>query len=75
MFKKLRNETVNKNETAIFDYWQKNKVFERSINEKDENKNFVFYDGPIYANAKPGIQHVFAKEIKDSFCRYKTMQG
>ena len=75
MFKKLRNGTVNENETAIFEYWQKNKVFEKSIEEKDENKNFVFYDGPIYANAKPGIHHVFAKEIKDSFCRYKTMQG
>ena len=75
MFKKLRNGTIHENETAMFDYWLKKETFKKSIETKDKNKNFVFYDGPIYANAKPGIHHVFAKEIKDSFCRYKTMQG
>ena len=46
----------------------RSKIFSRK-------ENLVFYDGPIYANAKPGIHHVLAKAIKDSFCKYKTMQG
>ena len=60
-------------EEKISKYWKNNKIFEKSIESRD--KDFVFYDGPIYANAKPGLHHMFAKEIKDSFCRYKTMKG
>ena len=40
-----------------------------------ERRLLYFYDGPIYANAKPGLHHVFAKTIKDAFCKYQTMQG
>ena len=48
-------------------------ILNKCIDSRKEN--WVFYDGPIYANAKPGIHHVLAKAIKDSFCKYKTMQG
>ena len=75
IFNKLENETSFEMNQRISKYWKENKIFEKSIETKDENNNFVFYDGPIYANAKPGLHHMYAKEIKDAFCRYKTMNG
>ena len=75
IFNKLENETSFEMNQRISKYWKENKTFEKSIETKDENNNFVFYDGPIYANAKPGLHHMYAKEIKDAFCRYKTMNG
>ena len=73
IFKKLEKETNFEMNQRISNYWKENKIFEKSIDNR--NKNFVFYDGPIYANAKPGLHHMYAKEIKDAFCRYKTMKG
>ncbi len=75
IFNKFENETSFEMNQRISKYWKENKIFEKSIETKDENNNFVFYDGPIYANAKPGLHHMYAKEIKDAFCRYKTMNG
>ena len=75
IFNKLENETSFEMNQRITKYWKENKIFEKSIETKNENNNFVFYDGPIYANAKPGLHHMYAKEIKDAFCRYKTMNG
>ncbi len=75
MFKELDKRPVNEVEKDILKDWKKNHIFEKSIENRDKNKNFVFYDGPIYANAKPGIHHVLSKAIKDSFTKYKTMQG
>ena len=56
-------------------YWEENNCFEQSINSRDENNPYVFYEGPPSANGKPGIHHVMARTIKDIFCRYKTLQG
>ncbi|HDQ16062.1 MAG TPA: isoleucine--tRNA ligase [Bacteroidetes bacterium] len=56
-------------------HWEENNCFEQSINSRDENKPYVFYEGPPSANGKPGIHHVMARTIKDIFCRYKTLQG
>ncbi len=74
-FKELDKREVNKVESDILKNWKKNRIFEKSIENREGKKDFVFYDGPIYANAKPGIHHVLAKAIKDSFTKYKTMQG
>ena len=74
-FKSLEKGTTSKVEEKYLKYWKKNNIFEKSISIREGRKNYVFYDGPIYANAKPGIHHVFAKTIKDAFCKYKTMQG
>ena len=73
VFEKLKNETPYEMNQRVGKYWKENKIFEKSIDNKD--KDFVFYDGPIYANAKPGLHHLYSKEIKDAFCRYKTMNG
>lgn len=74
-FKKLDNKSIDKVEAKIAKEWKKMDILQRSIDTRKDGENFVFYDGPIYANAKPGIHHVFAKTIKDAFCKYKTMQG
>lgn len=62
-------------EKEILAFWKRDRIFERSIEERDENKPFVFFEGPPTANGRPGIHHVLARSIKDLVCRYKTMQG
>ena len=74
-FKELNKKQINEAENEVLSFWKENNIFEKSIENRNDKKNYVFYDGPIYANAKPGIHHVFAKTIKDSFTKYKTMQG
>ena len=55
--------------------WDKENVFERSVENRADKSTFVFYEGPPSANGVPGIHHVMARTIKDLFCRFKTMQG
>ncbi len=74
-FEELSKDSASMVEQKILEKWKKEDILEKTIKNRENNKNFVFYDGPIYANAKPGIHHVFAKTIKDAFCKYKTMQG
>jgi isoleucyl-tRNA synthetase len=59
----------------VMEKWDANNIFEKSISSRDENKPFVFFEGPPSANGLPGIHHVMARSIKDIFCRYKTLQG
>ena len=56
-------------------FWEDNDIFNKSITSRDENKPFVFFEGPPSANGLPGIHHVMGRAIKDIFCRYKTLQG
>ena len=74
MFKKLDKRENYVKEAELVEKWKKEKLLEKSTRDNGKG-DFVFYDGPIYANAKPGIHHVLAKTIKDSFCKYKVMQG
>ena len=69
---KVSNEEM---ESKILKKWKSEDILNKTIENRKDCKNFVFYDGPIYANAKPGIHHVFAKTIKDSICKYRTMKG
>lgn len=62
-------------EQEVLKFWQSNKIFEKSISTRDENKSWTFYEGPPTANGKPGIHHVMARTLKDLVCRYKTLQG
>ena len=62
-------------EQEVLEFWQSNKIFEKSISTRDENKSWTFYEGPPTANGKPGIHHVMARTLKDLVCRYKTLQG
>ena len=75
MFKELDKRKAKEVEKDILNYWKKINILDKTIENRKDCQDFVFYDGPIYANAKPGIHHVLAKAIKDSFTKYKTMQG
>ncbi len=55
--------------------WEAQGLFHRSIDEREGCPTFIFYEGPPSANGMPGIHHVMARTIKDTFCRYKTMRG
>ena len=55
--------------------WKEHGIFEKSLEMTKGNTPYVFYEGPPSANGIPGIHHVMARAIKDSFCRYKTMKG
>ena len=59
----------------IGEFWRKNHIFEKSMEIREGNTPFVFYEGPPSANGKPGIHHVMARTIKDLFCRYQTQKG
>ena len=56
-------------------YWEENDIFQKSMDIRKGNENFVFYEGPPSANGVPGIHHVMARAIKDLFCRYQTQKG
>ena len=59
----------------ILDFWNREKIFEKSVNIREGAETFTFYEGPPSANGTPGIHHVMARTIKDLFCRYKTLKG
>ena len=55
--------------------WEKEDLFRQSVETRKGHKPFLFFEGPPSANGMPGIHHVLARTIKDTFCRFKTMQG
>ena len=62
-------------ECGILAQWDAEKLFEQSQAARAGAKPFVFFEGPPTANGRPGIHHVFARTIKDLFCRHRAMQG
>lgn len=65
---------VNTNK-EVLDKWKQQDIFHKSIDEREGAPQFIFFEGPPSANGHPGIHHVLARAIKDTFNRYKTMQG
>ncbi|MEQ8712775.1 MAG: isoleucine--tRNA ligase [Cyclobacteriaceae bacterium] len=59
----------------VLDFWEDKGVFQKSIDEREGQPTFTFYEGPPSANGTPGIHHVMARTVKDIFCRYKTLKG
>ena len=74
-FKELKKEKVNIIEKEILNNWKKIDILNKTIDNRNNCKNFVFYDGPATANGMPGVHHMLAKLLKDTICKYKTMQG
>jgi isoleucyl-tRNA synthetase len=62
-------------EHDILSFWEKEKIFEKTLAKDSPKGRFVFYDGPPTANGKPGIHHVEARAFKDCIPRFRTMQG
>ena len=66
-FLELDKRSSHEVESSILKEWKKKNILDMTIKNRENSDSFVFYDGPIYANAKPGIHHVFAKTIKDYY--------
>ena len=72
VYKQLDLSQINKD---VLKRWENDDTFHKSISTREGKPTFVFYEGPPSANGMPGIHHVMARAIKDTFCRYKTMKG
>lgn len=76
---KKYNEYKNLNLPELADevlkQWKAEDVFQKSIENREGNKSYVFYEGPPSANGLPGIHHVMGRTLKDMFCRYQTLKG
>ncbi len=72
VYNQLNLPQINK---EVLKEWDENDVFTKSMTEREGAPSFVFYEGPPSANGMPGIHHVMARAIKDTFCRFKTMKG
>ncbi|MGB6771789.1 MAG: isoleucine--tRNA ligase [Candidatus Dormiibacterota bacterium] len=62
-------------EERVLQFWQRERIFERSLELRQDAKRFVFYEGPPTANGLPGVHHVLARSFKDCFLRYQQMRG
>lgn len=62
-------------ENAMLERWESEKLFAQTQVPREGAPTFVFFEGPPTANGRPGIHHVFARTIKDLFCRHRSMQG
>ena len=71
-YKKLDLPGINK---EVLNWWKEEDTFKKSVETREGEESFVFYEGPPSANGLPGIHHVMARTIKDLFCRVKTQQG
>ena len=74
-FKELDKRQVHEVETDILNNWKEEDILNKTIENRKNNSNWVFYDGPATANGMPGLHHMVAKFLKDSFCKYQTMKG
>ena len=74
-FKELKKGDVHNIELEIAKEWENEDILKKCIDNRKDCENFVFYDGPATANGMPGLHHMMAKFLKDTFCKYKTMQG
>ena len=71
-YQKFNLSDINK---QVCQDWENGNLFKKSIDTREGYPSFIFYEGPPSANGMPGIHHVMARTIKDTFCRFKTMQG
>ncbi len=74
-FENLEKGNVKDIEQKQIDKWKEQDILNKTIENRKDNENFVFYDGPAYANGFPGVHHMLAKILKDAICKYKTMKG
>lgn len=74
-YRELGKKAVADNEKSVREYWEEIDLLKLSIDSREGEEPFIFYEGPPTANGRPGIHHVLARALKDAVCRYKTMQG
>lgn len=74
-FKDISKLSYNEYEKQMSDYWNDIDLLHQSVETRKDKPQFVFFEGPPTANGRPGIHHVIARTLKDSVCRFKTMEG
>ncbi|PKM60899.1 MAG: isoleucine--tRNA ligase [Firmicutes bacterium HGW-Firmicutes-4] len=74
-FKTLIEGKIGDREDAISQQWEAMNLLQQTIDNREGQENFVFYEGPPTANGRPGIHHVLARTLKDTVCKYKVMDG
>ena len=74
-YKEYKQLNLTETADAIRKYWEENDTFQKSLDNRDKDNAFVFFEGPPSANGTPGIHHVMARSIKDVVCRYQTLKG
>ena len=74
-FKERAKLDLSQVNQEVLNKWNAEDVFHKSISEREGHPEFIFFEGPPSANGHPGIHHVMGRTIKDTFLRYKTMQG
>lgn len=75
LFKEVKRFDHNRIEKDVLGFWDEARIFDKSLSTRNDAPTFAFYEGPPTANGRPGIHHVMARTVKDTFCRYKTMKG
>lgn len=75
MYQEFKGLNLPEIDREILKFWDTNGIFEKSVDQRDPENSYVFFEGPPSANGMPGIHHVMARSIKDLFCRYHTMKG
>ncbi|MBG9328579.1 isoleucine--tRNA ligase [Corynebacterium belfantii] len=62
-------------ERQVLEYWKDDETFKASLTNREENPEYVFYDGPPFANGLPHYGHLLTGYVKDIVPRYQTMKG
>ena len=74
-YKEYKELNFAKVAEEILTFWKQEKIFEKSVSNREGKRAFTFYEGPPSANGTPGIHHVMARTVKDIFCRFKNAAG
>lgn len=74
-FKEYKQVSYAEIGKEVLEQWKANKTFEKSIQVREGQPTFTFFEGPPSANGMPGIHHVMGRAVKDIVCRYKTLKG
>jgi len=76
MFKSVNpKQSFPELEHEMLDFWEKEKIFQKSVQSRKDKEKYVFFDGPPFANGMPHYGHILANSLKDAVTRYWTMKG
>ncbi|MGA7192157.1 MAG: isoleucine--tRNA ligase [Anaerolineales bacterium] len=76
MFKSVSSKLdVPAMEEGVLNFWQREEIFKKTVEQRKGKPEYVFFEGPPTANGRPGVHHVLARAFKDMFPRYKIMRG
>src|SRR5690625_4463507 len=74
-FNEIKQLAYPKAEVEILNWWKKNRIFERSLESRNDGIPFTFIEGLSRTNGKSGIEPVMGRTVKVIFCRYQTLKG